>query len=153
MTCPKNKARPIRHPAQVPDRNGKIFYTSITSLSHISKVSGHEAAHGWRRCRSGGHHPDSSAVWSVRLRAAGGVSRLYIRNRSILAVDNSPLIRNALRYESPPINERRCYYAVFDPHYFSPEPSQDPHQPLQLRTVTAEWKPFSKPLPTGSKAS
>ena len=29
--------------------------------------------------------------WSVRLRAAGGVSRLYIRNRSISAVDNSPL--------------------------------------------------------------
>jgi len=23
----------------VPDRNGKIFYTSITSLSHISKIS------------------------------------------------------------------------------------------------------------------
>ena len=40
MTCPKNKARPIRHPAQVPDRNGKIFYTSITSLSHISKRLG-----------------------------------------------------------------------------------------------------------------
>ena len=152
MTCPKNKARPIRHPAQVPDRNGKIFYTSITSLSHISKVSGHEAAHGWRRRCSGGHHPDSSAVWSVRLRAAGGISRLYIRNRSILAVDNSPLIRSALRYESPPINERRCYYAVFDPHYFSLEPAQDPYQPFQLRTVT-EWKPFSKPLPTGSKAS
>ena len=32
-------ARPIRHKAQVPDRNGKIFYTSITSLSHISKPS------------------------------------------------------------------------------------------------------------------
>ncbi len=30
-------ARPIRHNAQVPDRNGKIFYTSITSLSHIVK--------------------------------------------------------------------------------------------------------------------
>ena len=146
-------ACPIRYQRQVSDRKGKIFYTSITSLSHISKVSGHEAAHGWRRCRSGGHHPDSSAVWSVRLRAAGGISRLYIRNRSILAVDNSPLIRSALRYESPPINERRCYYAVFDPHYFSSEPSQDPYQPLQLRTVTAEWKPFSKPLPTGSKAS
>ena len=40
MTCPKNKARPIRHPAQVPDRNGKIFYTSFTSLSHISKLGG-----------------------------------------------------------------------------------------------------------------
>ena len=146
-------ARPIRYQRQVSDRKGKIFYTSITSLSHINKVSGHEAAHGWRRRCSGGHHPHSSAVWSVRLRAAGGVSRLYIRNRSILAVDNSPLIRSALRYESPPISERRCYYAVFDPHYFSPESPQDPYQPLQLRTVTAEWKPFSKPLPTGSKAS
>lgn len=146
-------ACPIRYQRQVPDRKGKIFYTSITSLSYISKESGHEAAHGWRRCRSGRHYPDSPAERSVRLRAAGGFSRLYIRNRSILAVDNSPLIRSALRYESPPINERRCYYAVFDPHYFSPESAQDPHQPLQLRTVTAEWKPFSKPLPTGSKAS
>ena len=35
--CPKPNARPIRHNGQVPDRNGKIFYTSITSLSHISK--------------------------------------------------------------------------------------------------------------------
>ena len=35
-------ARPIRHKAQVPDRNGKIFYTSITSLSHISKPAGGE---------------------------------------------------------------------------------------------------------------
>ena len=146
-------ARPIRRNAQTPDRNGKIFYTSTTSLSHISKVSGHEAAHGWRRRCSGGHHPDSSAVWSVRLRAAGGFSRLYIRNRSISAVDNSPYYnRKRIADEHPPISERRCYYAVFDPHYFSPEPSQDPYQPLQLRTVT-EWKPFSKPLPTGSKAS
>jgi len=39
-------ARPVRHNAQVLDRNGKIFYTSITSLSHISKVSGHQAVHG-----------------------------------------------------------------------------------------------------------
>ena len=30
-------ARPIRRNAQTPDRNGKIFYTSTTSLSHISK--------------------------------------------------------------------------------------------------------------------
>ena len=30
-------ARPIRRNAQVPDRNGKIFYTSIASLSHLSK--------------------------------------------------------------------------------------------------------------------
>ena len=147
-------ACPIRYQRQVPDRKGKIFYTSITSLSHISKVSGHEAAHGWRRCRSGRHHPDSSAVWSVRLRAAGGFSRLYIRNRSISAVDNSPYYNGKrIADEHPPIIERRCYDAVFDPHYFSPEPSQDPYQPLQLRTVTAEWKPFSKPLPTGSRAS
>ena len=33
-------ARPIRRNAQTPDRNGKIFYTSITSLSHISKQFG-----------------------------------------------------------------------------------------------------------------
>ena len=38
-------ARPIRRNAQTPDRNGKIFYTSTTSLSHISKEPGHEAAH------------------------------------------------------------------------------------------------------------
>ena len=30
-------ACPIRYQRQVPDRKGKIFYTSITSLSHISK--------------------------------------------------------------------------------------------------------------------
>ena len=34
-------ARPIRRNAQTPDRNGKIFYTSTTSLSHISKESRH----------------------------------------------------------------------------------------------------------------
>ena len=33
-------ARPIRRNAQTPDRNGKIFYTSTTSLSHISKDTG-----------------------------------------------------------------------------------------------------------------
>ena len=32
-------ARPIRRNAQTPDRNGKIFYTSTTSLSHISKLN------------------------------------------------------------------------------------------------------------------
>ena len=42
-------ARPIRYQRQVSDRNGKIFYTSITSLSHISKITGYEAVHG--RCR------------------------------------------------------------------------------------------------------
>ncbi|WP_139193338.1 hypothetical protein [Angelakisella massiliensis] len=46
LTCPKPNARPIRHNGQVPDRNGKIFYTSITSLSHISKEPGHQAADG-----------------------------------------------------------------------------------------------------------
>ena len=30
-------ARPIRYQRQVSDRKGKIFYTSITSLSHISR--------------------------------------------------------------------------------------------------------------------
>ena len=39
-------ARPIRYQRQVSDRKGKIFYTSIASLSHISKIAGHEAAYG-----------------------------------------------------------------------------------------------------------
>ena len=33
-------ACPIRYQRQVSDRKGKIFYTSITSLSHISKSAG-----------------------------------------------------------------------------------------------------------------
>ena len=32
-------ACPIRYQRQVPDRKGKIFYTSITSLSHVSKIT------------------------------------------------------------------------------------------------------------------
>ena len=32
-------ARPIRYQRQVSDRNGKIFYTSIASLPHISKCA------------------------------------------------------------------------------------------------------------------
>ena len=35
-------ARPIRCQRQVSDRNGKIFYTSIASLSHINKNLGLE---------------------------------------------------------------------------------------------------------------
>ena len=37
-------ARPIRRNAQTPDRNGKIFYTSTTSLSHISKVARYDTS-------------------------------------------------------------------------------------------------------------
>ena len=75
---------------------GKVGdYIKDLPMAIRQQESGHEAAHGWRRRCSGGHHPDSSAVWSVRLRAAGGVSRLYIRNRSISAVDNSPLSQGA----------------------------------------------------------
>ena len=54
-------ARPIRYQRQVSDRKGKIFYTSITSLSHISKEPGHEAAHGGRRRRFDRRHPCSPA--------------------------------------------------------------------------------------------
>nr|WP_276757794.1 hypothetical protein [Clostridium phoceensis] len=47
------------------DRNGKIFCTSIASLSHISKEPGNEAAHGRRRHHPAGHHPDPPAVRAV----------------------------------------------------------------------------------------
>ena len=60
-------ACPIRYQRQVPDRKGKIFYTSITSLSHISKVSGNQAAHGWRWCGADRHDPHPSALRSARL--------------------------------------------------------------------------------------
>ena len=58
-------ARPIQHNAQVPDRNGKIFYTSFTSLSHISKESGHQTAHGRRRYHAAWNFPDSTAFLTV----------------------------------------------------------------------------------------
>ena len=43
-------ARPIRYQRQVSDRKGKIFYTSITSLSHISKGTSYQtsAVSAWR---------------------------------------------------------------------------------------------------------
>ena len=64
-------ARPIRRNAQTPDRNGKIFYTSTTSLSHISKVAGNEAADGWRWCGFDRHHPCTLAFRFVRLISRG----------------------------------------------------------------------------------
>src|SRR5699024_6119205 len=69
LTCPKPNARPIRHNGQVPDRNGNIFYTSITSLSHISKVTGNETVDGGRWCRSDWNSTGSVAfriVWLNR---------------------------------------------------------------------------------------
>ena len=54
-------ARPIRRNAQTPDRNGKIFYTSTTSLSHISKIAGHEAADGWSWTDSPCNRPRSGS--------------------------------------------------------------------------------------------
>lgn len=55
----------------MPDRNGKIFYASITSLSHISKKPGHEAAYGGRRRCPYRHDPCTAAFRLVRLRSAG----------------------------------------------------------------------------------
>ena len=54
--------------------NGKIFCTSIASLSHISKISGHEAAHGGRRYCVGGRDADSASFRSVRV-----ISYVYYR--------------------------------------------------------------------------
>ena len=64
-------ACPIRYQRQVSDRKGKIFYTSITSLSHISKIPGDQAAYGGRRYRPGGCHADSAPVRPVQLIADG----------------------------------------------------------------------------------
>ena len=68
-------ARPIRYQRQVSDRNGKIFYTSIASLSHISKEPGREAAHGWRwHCHHRSCtdppalHPHHGVIWNPHRR-------------------------------------------------------------------------------------
>ena len=80
--------------------------------------------------------------------------------QNTLSLEQVTAVLSGKRVLAPPkdIAEVKNAYEIYDhlaelnPYYFSPEPSQDPYQPLQLRTVT-EWKPFSKPLPTGSKAS
>ena len=46
-------ARPIRYQRQVSDRKGKIFYTSITSLSHISKPAGDQGCQREGNCADG----------------------------------------------------------------------------------------------------
>ena len=60
-------ARPIRYQRQVSDRKGKIFYTPITSLSHISKVAGDKTAHGWRWHCADWNEPDPAAGNAVRI--------------------------------------------------------------------------------------
>gem|GEM_PF-2559831 len=50
-----------------PGANGKIFCTSIASLSHISKVAGNEAADGRRRRCPDRHDAGSPAVRTVWL--------------------------------------------------------------------------------------
>ena len=127
-------ARPIRRNAQTPDRNGKIFYTSTTSLSHISKVSGHETTHGRRRCRSGRHHPHPPAERAVRLNPAGGVCRPYIRNGFISRRRSRYYYNKEAHCAEYQLHaERKCIYGISDPHYFCPEPAQEPYQSFQLR--------------------
>ena len=155
MTCPKNKARPIRHPAQVPDRNGKIFYTSITSLSHISKESGDEAADGWRRCCPDWYHPDPPAERSVRLIFSGRrLPPLHITCKQLSAppwqTDSYHKRKRIANRIFTFILKGRCYYADFDSPYFSAQPAQDPDQSFFLMGGGTEWKQFSKQSPIGS---
>ena len=148
-------AFPIRYQRQVSDRKGKIFYTSITSLSHISKESGHEAAHGWRRCCPDWHHPDPPAERSVRLIFSG--RRLPPRTY-LLASVSSPSVQTDSYHKRKRIANRiftfilkgRCYYADSDSPYFSAQPAQDPYQPFFLMGGGTEWKQFSKQSPIGS---
>ena len=67
-------ACPIRYQRQVPDRKGKIFYTSITSLSHISKIAGHEAAYGRRRRSSDRNDTGSPACEPVLVNSKRQIS-------------------------------------------------------------------------------
>ena len=148
-------ARPIRRNAQTPDRNGKIFYTSITSLSHISKESGYEAAHGWRRCCPDWHHSDPPAEWSVRLIFSGRrLPPLHITCKQLSAPpwQTDSLLQRKLIAKRifTFILKGWCYYADSDSPYFSAQPAQDPYQPFFLMGAGTEWKQFSKQSPIGS---
>ena len=96
--------------------------------------SGHETVDGWRRCRSGRHHPHPPAERSVRLNPVGGVCRPYIRN-GFISRRRSRYYCNKEAHcaEYQPVNERKCIYGISDPSYFCPEPAQEPYQPFQLR--------------------
>ena len=56
-------ARPIRYQRQVSDRKGKIFYTSITSLSHISKHAA-RPTQSWHSDTDGKTHDLSGRIKS-----------------------------------------------------------------------------------------
>ena len=123
-------ACPIRYQRQVSDRKGKIFYTSITSLSHISKESGYEAAHGWRWCRSDRHYPDPPAERSVRLKTAGGRCRPYILLQPAVA---NGFCTCGADFQAIYSIKRRCFYEFSDKPHLCSQPAQDPHQPFLLR--------------------
>ena len=115
---------------------GKVGdYIKGLPMAIRQQESGYEAAHGWRRCRAGRHYPDSSAERPVRLRTAGGfIPPVHTQSlQSSLWITAPIIIGSELLQDHPPINERRCYYAASDPHYFCSEPSQDPYQPLHLK--------------------
>ena len=60
-----------------------------------------------------------------------------------------PYLKSCISFIHPS-RKGSAFYAAFDAHYFCPQSAQDPYQPLQLRTVTAEWKLFSKRFRIGS---
>ena len=108
-------ARPIRHKAQVPDRNGKIFYTSITSLSHISKKSGYEAADGWRRRCPDRYHSGAPAVRSVRLirsRNKHSLTHKYTSKSTSAAAYGVSINGFQVCAGSLFSNQRRFYYGI-----------------------------------------
>ena len=79
-----------------------------------AKKSGYEAAHGWRRRCSGGHHPDSSAVRSFRLiePQAGFPACTYAIAPSLLwitALYNKERIAPNIHL----ITERECFLCSF----------------------------------------
>ena len=108
-------ACPIRYQRQVPDRKGKIFYTSITSLSHISKESGDEAADGWRRRCPDRYHSGAPAVRSVRLirsRNKHSLTHKYTSKLTLAAAYGALTNGFQMCAGSFFSNQRRFYYGI-----------------------------------------
>ena len=108
-------ACPIRYQRQVSDRKGKIFYTSITSLSHISKESGHEAADVRRRCHSHRYAAYPAAlrsVWLIRSRNKHSLTHKYTSKLTLAAAYGA--LTNGFQVCTGSLfsNQRRFYYGI-----------------------------------------
>ena len=77
----------------------------------------------------------TAMVTNAKIREkAGGVCRPYIRNGFISRRRSRYYYNKEAHCAEYQLHaERKCIYGISDPHYFCPEPAQEPYQSFQLR--------------------